>query len=103
VYFCCAEALQNTVKHCPGASVVVTLELDRDAGLLRFTVADRGPGFDAAVSTGSGMQNMADRIAAAGGVLRIESRTGEGTEVSGSVPTAPVAEQAAIGRALERA
>jgi signal transduction histidine kinase len=103
VYFCCAEALQNTVKHCPGAAVSVTLDLDRDAGLLRFTVADRGPGFDAAVSTGSGMQNMADRIAAAGGVLRIESRTGEGTEVSGSVPTAPAAEQPAIGRALERA
>jgi signal transduction histidine kinase len=90
VYFCCAEALQNTVKHCPGAAVRVTLALDREAGLLGFTVADDGPGFDAAVSTGSGMQNMADRIAAAGGVLRLESRPGTGTEVSGSVPARPV-------------
>jgi signal transduction histidine kinase len=103
VYFCCAEALQNTVKHCPGATVRVTLDLDGTAGLLRFTVADEGPGFDAAVSTGSGMQNMADRIAAAGGVLKIESRPGAGTEVSGSVPATPAAEEAAIGRALERA
>ncbi len=34
VYFCCTEALQNTVKHCPEAPVEVRADLDRDAGRL---------------------------------------------------------------------
>lgn len=109
VYFCCAEAIQNAVKHCPGASVTATLrstpaatetehpavtehraETEHPAKAeLNFTVADTGPGFDATSSTGSGMQNMADRIAAVGGMLNIESAPGEGTTISGKVPAAP--------------
>jgi signal transduction histidine kinase len=102
VYFCCAEAIQNAAKHCPDASVAVTLCFTRaagaaaaedsgaDTGELGFAVADDGPGFDATGSTGSGMQNMADRIAAVRGTLNIESTLGEGTTVSGKVPAAPL-------------
>ena len=89
VYFCCAEAIQNTAKHCPGAAVSATVRWDRGRALLRFEIADDGPGFDAAASTGNGIQNMADRIGAAGGVLKIESEPGVGTKVFGSVPTTP--------------
>ena len=88
VYFCCAEAIQNAVKHCPGAAVAATLRWERDRSRLLFEIADDGPGFDAAGSTGNGIQNMADRIGAAGGVLKIESEPGAGTKVSGSVPAA---------------
>jgi signal transduction histidine kinase len=87
VYFCCAEAVQNAAKHCPGAAVTAELHWDSDRSLLRFEITDDGPGFDAAASTGNGIQNMADRIGAAGGVLKIESAPGAGTKVSGSVPT----------------
>ena len=94
VYFSCAEAIQNTAKYCPGASVRATLRFTGPGGAktgdamgeLGFAVADDGPGFDAAASTGSGMQNMADRIAAVHGTLNIESALGEGTTVSGKVP-----------------
>jgi signal transduction histidine kinase len=89
VYFCCAEAIQNAVKHCPGAAVAATLRWESDRSRLLFEIADDGPGFDAAASTGNGIQNMADRIGAAGGVLKIESEPGTGTKVSGSVPTTP--------------
>ena len=37
-------------------------------------------------STGAGLTNMADRIAAVGGQLRIESAPGRGTTVRASAP-----------------
>jgi signal transduction histidine kinase len=89
VYFCCTEALQNTVKHCPEAPVEVRLDLDLDTGRLRFAVADQGPGFDmAAAPAGGGLQNMADRIGAVGGDLTVHTEPGEGTQVTGWVPAA---------------
>ena len=89
VYFCCTEALQNTVKHCPEAPVEVRLGLDTATGRLRFAVADQGPGFDmAAAPAGGGLQNMADRIGAVGGDLMVHTEPGEGTQVTGWVPVA---------------
>jgi signal transduction histidine kinase len=86
VYFCCLEALQNAAKHAgPGASAVVRLGEDRDG--VHFTVVDDGVGFDpAAVERTGGLTNMADRAAAAGGTLRVESSPGHGTHVIGHVP-----------------
>ena len=101
VYFCCTEALQNTVKHCPDAPVEVRLDLDTDTGRLHFTVADQGPGFEmAATPAGGGLQNMADRIGAVGGDLTVRTEPGAGTQVTGWVPvalpdTAPVWEPVA--------
>ena len=88
VYFCCTEALQNTVKHCPGAPVEVTVELDTGRQRLRFSIADQGPGFDAEAAEGGGLQNMADRISAVGGDVRVSSGAGTGTRVAGWVPVA---------------
>jgi hypothetical protein len=44
---------------------------------------------------GTGLQGMADRLAAAGGALRVNSAPGLGTTVSGRLP---VSELAVIGR-----
>ena len=87
VYFCCQEALQNCAKHAGSAPVTVRLAVDD--GWLVFTVADAGPGFEltAARHVGSGLQNMADRLAALGGILEVRSQPGEGTTVVGRVPT----------------
>lgn len=83
-------ALQNTVKHCPGAPVEVTVELDPAPHRLRFRIADRGPGFDAeAIEGNGGLQNMADRIGAVGGDVRVSSGPGTGTQVTGWVPVVP--------------
>jgi signal transduction histidine kinase len=85
VYFCCLEALQNMSKYANASRAVVRLEGgDRE---LRFHVTDDGTGFDPELTPrGSGLQNMADRLAALEGTLEIHSRPGEGTTVSGSVP-----------------
>jgi signal transduction histidine kinase len=86
VYFCCLEALQNAAKHAgPGASAVVRLGADRDG--VNFSVEDDGIGFDPdAVERSNGLTNLADRAAAAGGTLRIESAPGRGTRVIGWIP-----------------
>ncbi len=86
VYFCCAEALQNAVKH-GGADPRVRLRawLDADRAL-SFEVADRGPGFvSGPLATGSGLMGMRDRIEGVGGTLSIESAPGRGTVVWGRI------------------
>jgi signal transduction histidine kinase len=84
-YFCCLEALQNVAKHAQAGWATVTL--GEDAGMLRFTVDDDGVGFEPASTTsGSGLQNMADRAAALGGHVRVRSAPGQGATISGWLP-----------------
>jgi signal transduction histidine kinase len=86
VFFCCAEALQNATKHAgPDASVVVRLA--GGDGWVRFSVEDDGAGFDVpTVRRGLGLDNMRDRVVAAGGRLAIESAPSRGTRVRGHLP-----------------
>jgi len=44
-------------------------------------------GSDGGVERGTGLQGMADRLDAIGGDVRVRSVSGEGTTVTGSVPT----------------
>ena len=86
VYFCCLEALQNVQKHARSATTV-TVTLREQRASLRFEVSDDGPGFDPAAAPGGvGFDNMADRLGAAGGHLRVRSVLGQGTVVGGAVP-----------------
>src|ERR1700730_4890459 len=85
VYFCILEALQNVAKHAKASKVIVRVE-ERD-GRLVFSVSDDGCGLDPArARTGSGMQNMRDRIEVLGGELEVESSPGAGTRLTGSIP-----------------
>ena len=85
VYFSCLEALQNVAKYARASRISISLA--RDDGLLSFTVADDGVGFDPeAAHQGSGLQGIADRMDALGGRFQVRSRNGEGTTVSGSIP-----------------
>ena len=88
VYFSCLEALSNTAKYAEATRAEV--RLNEADGILTFSVADDGRGFDPDASTnGSGLQGIADRLDAIGGSLRLESRPGAGTVVTGTVPEAP--------------
>ncbi len=85
VYFCRLEALQNRTKHA--ARAPGTVDLRAADGWLTFAVSDEGPGFEVvAGGAGSGLQNMADRMAALGGMLEVHSAPGRGTTVVGRVP-----------------
>jgi signal transduction histidine kinase len=90
-YFCILEALQNVAKYARASRATVALSCPD--GHLGFTVTDDGDGFDAAKAThGTGLQGMADRLAAVGGILRVESAPGSGTTVSGTLPVAELAQ-----------
>ena len=85
VYFCVLEALQNIAKHANATKATVCFE--SKPGRLVFSVSDNGRGMDPArVRSGSGMQNMRDRVEVLGGEFQVESSPNAGTRVVGSVP-----------------
>ena len=91
VYFTCAEAVQNAVKHASSASAV-WITVTR-AEVLTFEVRDDGPGFAVLDPHGSstghdGLRNMRDRLEALGGRLTIDTAPGRGTRIIGVVPLA---------------
>ncbi len=85
VYFCCLEALQNVAAHAGARRTEIVLR--RDERDLMFSVVDDGRGFDpTAPGASPGLQRMADRLAALGGALVVESTPGGGSKVSGRLP-----------------
>jgi signal transduction histidine kinase len=85
VYFCCLEALQNTAKYAHATQARICLQAQN--GTLRFTVSDNGTGYDAChTPMGSGLRNMADRLAALGGRLQVQSAPSQGTTITGHLP-----------------
>jgi len=86
VYFCTLEALQNVAKHAKASAV--TVRLSGSGEVLEFSVSDDGAGFPAAAARhGSGLQGMSDRLAAHGGTLAVRSQAGQGTIITGRLPT----------------
>jgi signal transduction histidine kinase len=82
-YFVCAETLANTAKHSGADAVHIVLEtLD---GCLRLTVRDDGVG-GANLAKGTGLQGLADRVAALGGRLSLGSPAGGPTTVTVVLP-----------------
>lgn len=85
------EALNNAIKHAPGAPVSVRLSRRNDR--LRLQVEDEGPGFDAEAvlaagheADGSGLRGIHDRVELFGGECDIASRPGEGARLSIALP-----------------
>jgi nitrate/nitrite-specific signal transduction histidine kinase len=83
------EALSNVRKHAQASGV--TVEMAHRDGRLRISVADDGRGFDPDRYTRSewpqfGLQTMHERAEAVGGILRLRSQPGKGTQVTVSVP-----------------
>jgi signal transduction histidine kinase len=84
IYFDISEAVTNAVKH---GLAPISVDLKAGDGRISFEVRDSGPGFDtSSLTLGSGLANMADRLDAIGGRLKVESSPGSGTVVEGSVP-----------------
>jgi signal transduction histidine kinase len=82
LFYVCCEALANTVKHAHATRVAITVE--RLDGEIVATVSDDGRG--GADPSGSGLQGLADRLAARKGRLRVDSPPGAGTTVTAMIP-----------------
>lgn len=78
------EALVNVLKHARATSVMVTLEQSGTG--TEIVVTDDGVGMPSGVTRSPhghrGLSSMHDRASAAGGWLRVDSRTGSGTSVT---------------------
>ena len=81
-YFVVSEALANAAKHSAAACVMVDAHVHDD--VLVVSVVDDGIG--GADSDGSGLCGLADRVAAAGGRLRVASPAGGGTRLTAELP-----------------
>lgn len=85
------EALTNVAKHA--WATIVSLLLERRAGLVRAIVEDNGRGFDVESTSRQpdsiprlGLQSMRERVALASGTVEIESTPGRGTTLYVSIP-----------------
>jgi signal transduction histidine kinase len=82
-YFTVCEAVTNAAKHARARAVGVTVW--RDGHQLIVEVVDDGVG-GADPALGAGLQGLVDRLAAVGGVLRVESPAGGGTRLRAEMP-----------------
>jgi signal transduction histidine kinase len=89
VYFCCLEGLQNVGKHA-GVDASAVIRLWERGDQLRFEISDDGVGYEVerVGSSGHGLANMSDRMAAFGGTVSVDSAIGRGTTVRGTLPIA---------------
>lgn len=88
LYRICQEALNNVVRHA-GEDVTVTITLQGTSGGLAFSICDTGPGIDRnnlRASHGLGIKSMAERADLIGGILAIETVSGQGTCIRVRVP-----------------
>ena len=87
-YFVVSEALTNVAKHAGSdrARVALTIsDLISGERTLDVTVADDGTG-GASVTSGTGLQGLADRLALLDGTLDVVSPAGGGTLVRARIP-----------------
>jgi signal transduction histidine kinase len=82
-YFVVSEALANVAKHARAGTAQVSIR--RLPGRLAVQVSDDGAG-GARPERGSGLAGLADRVASAGGVLRVDSPPGAGTRLEADIP-----------------
>ncbi len=88
LYYCSTEALQNAAKH-GGPETTATISADGDDYKPTLLISDTGPGFNRA-TTGAGLTNMTDRLAAIGGHLEIDTAPGRGTQIIATVAVMPL-------------
>jgi signal transduction histidine kinase len=84
-YYVVREALTNAFKHADAQRIALSVQ--RDGDQFNVSVRDNGRG-GAQIRPSSGLARLADRVAAAGGALRIISAHGPGTSVEAALPCA---------------
>jgi len=86
VFYLVSEALTNALKHANASEVRAEVRLLGQR--LLVAVRDDGRG-GAEIGAGSGLAGLADRVAALGGTLRVDSPVGEGTRLEAAITLAP--------------
>ena len=90
VYRIVQEAINNVVKH--SAATEATVVVKQRAGVVSLSIRDNGRGFDPAKRSpqphdlGYGLSGIAERVRILNGNLMVDSRPGEGTNLTVEVP-----------------
>jgi signal transduction histidine kinase len=84
-YYVASEALTNALRHAAPSRIRITASAHE--GTLRMRIDDDGSGGASLTPTG-GLTGLADRVAALGGELAVDSRRGTGTTVEARLPCA---------------
>ena len=82
-YYVVAEALTNVARYA-GATRARVAARSAD-GVVELTVSDDGRG-GARLRPGSGLEGLADRVAAVGGTFAVDSSPGAGTRITARIP-----------------
>jgi len=82
-YFVCSEALANIARHAQASHAWIRVW--QQDSCLHLEIGDDGIG-GARVGGGSGMRGLADRVAALGGVLSVDSPLASGTRLTVNLP-----------------
>jgi PAS domain S-box-containing protein len=82
-YYLVAEALANAAKYAGASAATVSVREDIDT--LTVEISDNGCG-GACLTTGGGLEGLADRVSAFGGTLTIDSPDGRGTKLLAVLP-----------------
>jgi signal transduction histidine kinase len=82
LFYVAAEAVANALKHAAASRIVVMI--DGDDRSVEISISDDGCG--GADLDGSGLQGVADRLAARNGRLRVDSPPGAGTTLRATLP-----------------
>ncbi len=95
LYRCLRELLFNIYKHAGVKEALLSAVFEND-GTLRFSVADRGTGFDPQtlkkpVDKHFGLLSLIEQVEAIKGCISIDSGSGSGTKISISLPPAALA------------
>jgi signal transduction histidine kinase len=93
-YYVTSEALANAAKHAQASRIDISLA--RRDGALQLSIRDNGIGGADPVH-GSGLVGLGDRVEALGGSIRVQSRPGEGTQISVALPLGPEVSETRTG------
>ena len=81
------ESLTNIIRHAKATQVIIRLSINPESNTLDIFVNDNGQGCDlSSVSTGFGLQGMAERVKLLGGSFKLRSQPGKGMEIKAQVP-----------------
>lgn len=84
------EATGNAVRHGKCTETLIDVTVDR--GILELTIKDNGQGFDSLsalehqTNNGLGLKNMRNLTQTFGGIYKLSSKIGRGTELKISIP-----------------
>ncbi len=89
-YLVASEAILNVAKHAQSSHNAPRIRCSKVGSELNIVVNDDGPGFSVSVRTsGSGLNNIRERVEALGGTLLVESTPGSGTNLRATIPVTP--------------